>query len=94
MATEDIVRWIEEPNLSSAVLWVNGRAGVGISALMQRIAEFDGIDFGGCLFFRRGTPGCNVNFLPSPTTSQRTYTVDHVFSASLPPMGILIFLNQ
>ena len=59
-ATEDIVRWIEEPNPSSTVLWVSGRAGVGKSALMQRIAEFDGIYFGGCFFFRRGTPGCNV----------------------------------
>ena len=59
-ATEDIVRWIEEPTPSSAVLWVSGRAGVGKSALMQRITELDGIYFGGCFFFRRGTPGCNV----------------------------------
>ena len=59
-ATEDIIRWIEEPNTSSTVLWVSGRAGVGKSALMQRIAELDGIYFGGCFFFRRGTPGCNV----------------------------------
>jgi hypothetical protein len=58
--TEDIIRWIEEPTPSSAVLWVSGRAGVGKSALMQRIAELDGIYFGGCFFFRRGTPGCNV----------------------------------
>jgi len=59
-ATEDIVRWIEEPNSSSTVLWISGRAGVGKSALMQRLAELDGIYFGGCFFFRRGTPGCNV----------------------------------
>jgi len=59
-ATEDIVRWIEEPNPSSTVLWVNGRAGVGKTALMQRIAELDGIYFGGCFFFKRGTSGCNV----------------------------------
>jgi len=59
-ATEDIVRWIEEPTLSSTVLWVSGRAVVGKTALMQRIAELDGIYFGGCFFFRRGTPGCNV----------------------------------
>jgi hypothetical protein len=65
-ATEDIVRWIEEPNPSSTVLWVSGRAGVGKTALMQRIAELDGIYFGGCFFFRRGTPGCNVK--------------DHIFS--------------
>ena len=59
-ATEDIVRWIEEPNPSSTVLWVNGRAGVGKTALMQRIAELDEIYFGGCFFFRRGASGCNV----------------------------------
>ena len=58
--TEDIVCWIEEPTTSSTVLWVSGRAGVGKSALLQRIAELDGIYFGGCFFFRRGTPGCNV----------------------------------
>jgi len=59
-ATEDIVCWIEEPTQSSAVLWISGRAGVGKSALMQRIAELNGIYSGGCFFFRRGTPGCNV----------------------------------
>ena len=59
-ATEDIVRWIEEPNPSSIVLWVNGRAGVGKSALMQKIAELGLVYFGGCFFFRRGTLGCNV----------------------------------
>ena len=59
-ATEDIIRWIEDPTSSSTVLWVSGRPGVGKSALMQRIAELDGIYFGGCFFFRRGTPGCNV----------------------------------
>jgi len=57
--TDDIVRWIEEPNPSSSVLWVNGRAGVGKSALMQRIAERGGVYFGGCFFFRRGVQGCN-----------------------------------
>jgi len=59
-ATEDIVCWIEESPPSSTALWVSGRAGVGKSALIQRIAELDGIYFGGCFFFRRGTPGCNV----------------------------------
>ena len=59
-ATDDIVRWIEESNPSSGVLWVNGRAGVGKSALMQAIAELGLTDFGGCFFFRRGAPGCNV----------------------------------
>jgi hypothetical protein len=60
MATEDIICWIEEANPSSTILWVSGRAGVGKSALMQRIAELEGIYFGGCFFFRRGIPGCNV----------------------------------
>jgi hypothetical protein len=59
-ATEDVVRWIQEPSPSSNVLWVGGRAGVGKSALLQRIAELEEIYFGGGFFFRRGTPGCNV----------------------------------
>jgi len=59
-ATEDIIRWIDESNPSSNVLWVNGRAGVGKSALVQKIAELGLIYFGGCFFFRRGTPGRNV----------------------------------
>ena len=59
-ATEDIIRWIEEPNPSSTVLWVSGRVGVGKSALMQKISELGLVYFGGCFFFRRGTPGCNV----------------------------------
>ena len=59
-ATEDIVRWIEESNPSSGVLWVNGCAGVGKSALIQKIAELGLLYFGGCFFFRRGAPGCNV----------------------------------
>ena len=58
-ATEYIVRWIEEPMPSSSVLWVNGRAGVGKTALMQKIAERGGEYYGGCFFFRRGVPGCN-----------------------------------
>jgi len=59
-ATEDIIEWIEEPNTSSTVLWVNGRAGVGKSALMQKIADLGLVYFGGCFFFRRGASGCNV----------------------------------
>ena len=59
-ATEDIIRWIEEPKTPSTVLWVSGRAGVGKSALMQKIAELGHVYFGGCFFFRRGTPGCNM----------------------------------
>ena len=59
-ATEDILHWIEEPNTSSTVLWVKGRAGVGKSALMQKITELGLVYFGGCFFFRRGAPGCNI----------------------------------
>ena len=59
-ATKDIVRWIKKPNPSSTVLWVNGRAGVGKSALMQKIAELGLAYFGGCFFFRRDVPECNV----------------------------------
>jgi len=82
-ATEDIVCWIENPTPSSAVLWVSGRAGVGKSALMQRIAELDGIYFGGCFFFRRGTPGCNVKDHLFSTLAYQLATnvhgmVDHV----------------
>ena len=55
-ATEDIVHWIEESKPASAVLWVNGRAGVGKSAL----AELGLVYLGGCFFFRRGALGCNV----------------------------------
>ena len=43
----------QKPAPSSTVLWVSG-AGVGKSALMQRIAELDWIYFGGSVFFRRG----------------------------------------
>jgi hypothetical protein len=59
-AIKDIVCWIQESSPSSTVLWVNGRAGVGKSALMQMIAELEDIYFGGCFFFRRATAGCNV----------------------------------
>jgi len=36
---DDIVQWLEDLNASTSVLWVNGRAGVGKSALMQTMAE-------------------------------------------------------
>ena len=77
-ATEDIVLWIEESNPSSNVLWVSGRAGVGKSALAQRIAELDGIYFGGCFFLGGAHPDATskiIYFPLSPTNSQRTYMV-------------------
>jgi hypothetical protein len=81
-ATEDIVRWIEEPNPSSTVLWVNGRAGVGKSALMQKIAELGLVYFGGCFFFRRGTSGCNVkDHLFSTLAYQLAMNVDGMLEA-------------
>jgi hypothetical protein len=73
-ATKDIVRWIKEPTPSSTVLWVRGHAGVGKSALMQRIAELDGIYLGGCFFFRRGTPGCNMKDLLFSTLAYQLAT--------------------
>jgi len=81
-ATEDIVRWIEEPKTSSAVLWVNGRAGVGKSALMQKIAELGLEYFGGCFFFRRGALGCNVkDHLFSTLAYQLAMDVDGMLEA-------------
>ncbi|KIM40594.1 hypothetical protein M413DRAFT_412590 [Hebeloma cylindrosporum] len=59
-ATEDIIRWIEDPNPSSTVLWVHGAEGVGKTALMQRIAELEGIYYGGSFFFERGESGQDV----------------------------------
>jgi len=55
-ATEDIVHWIEELNPSSTVLWVSGRAGVGKSALMQKIAELGLVYFGGCFSLGEAHP--------------------------------------
>ena len=103
-ATEDIVRWIEEPNPSSTVLWVNGRAGVGKSALMQKIAELSLVCFGGCFFFRRGTPGCNVkDHLFSTLAYQLAMNVDGMLEPvdravmqdfSLPKMSVSIQLKR
>ena len=103
-ATEDIVRWIEEPNPASNVLWVNGRAGVGKSALMQRIAELGLVYFGGCFFFRRGIPGCNVkDYLFSTLAYQLAMNVDGMLEAidraviqdfSLPKMSAAVQLKR
>ena len=102
--TEDIVRWIEEPNPSSTVLWVNGRAGVGKSALMQKIAELGLVYFGGCFFFRRGTPGCNVkDHLFSTLAYQLATNVDGMLEPvdravmqdfSLPKMSAAVQLKR
>ena len=103
-ATEDIVRWIEEPNTSYPVLWVNGRAGVGKSALMQKIAELGLVYFGGCFFFRRGTPGCNVkDHLFSTLAYQLAMNVDGMLEPvdravmqdfSLPKMSAAVQLKR
>jgi hypothetical protein len=103
-ATEDIVRWIEESNPSSTVLWVNGRAGVGKSALMQKIAELGLVYFGGCFFFRRGTPGCNVkDHLFSTLAYQLAMNMDGMLEAvdravmqdfSLPKMSVAVQLKR
>ena len=103
-ATEDIVCWIEEPTPSSTVLWVNGRAGVGKSALMQKIAELGLVYFGGCFFFRRGTPRCNVkDHLFSTLAYQLAINVDGMLEPvdrammqdfSLPRMSAAVQLKR
>jgi hypothetical protein len=103
-ATEDIIRWTEEPNPSSTVLWVNGRAGVGKSALMQKIAELGLVYFGGCFFFRRGTFGCNVkDHLFSTLAYQLAINVNGMLEAvdramtqdfSLPKMSAAVQLKR
>jgi hypothetical protein len=103
-ATEDIVRWIEEPNPLSSVLWVNGRAGVGKTALMQTLAERGGVYFGGCFFFRRGVPRCNQKgFLFSTLAYQLAMNIpgmlEHVDGAmskdfSLPKKSAAIQLQR
>jgi hypothetical protein len=103
-ATEDIVRWMEEPTPSSSVLWVNGRAGVGKSALMQKLAERAGAYYGGCFFFRRGVPSCNEKgFLFSTIAYQLAMNVPgmykHVDSAmskdsSLPQMSAAVQVER
>ena len=103
-ATEDIVRWIKEPDTSSTVLWVSGRAGVGKLALMQRIAELGLIYFGGCFFFRRGAPGCNVkDHLFSTLAYQLAMNVDGMLEPvdravmqdfSLPNMSAAVQLKR
>ena len=103
-ATEDVVRWIEESNLSSSVLWVNGRAGVGKTALMQKIAERGGAYFGGSFFFRRGVPGCDQKgFLISTIAYQLAMNIpgmlEHIDAAmskdfSLPRKSAAIQLQR
>ena len=103
-AAEDIIRWIEEPNPSSSVLWVNGRAGVGKSVLMQKLAERAGAYYGGCFFFRRGVPGCNQKgFLFSTVAYQLAMNVpgmhEHLDSAmskdsSLPRMSAAVQVER
>ena len=59
---DDIVHWLEDPDASTSVLWVNGRAGVGKSALMQTMAELlsaNNLDLGGCFFFQKKVPRCD-----------------------------------
>ena len=103
-ATEDIVRWFKEPDTSSTVLWVSGRAGVEKLALMQRIAELGLIYFGGCFFFRRGAPGCNVkDHLFSTLAYQLAMNVDGMLEPvdravmqdfSLPNMSAAVQLKR
>ena len=60
--TDDIIHWLEVPEISTSVLWVNGRAGVGKSALMQTIAELlldHELELGGCFFFKKKISRCD-----------------------------------
>ena len=103
-AAEDIVCWIEDTTPSSSVLWVNGRAGVGKSALMQKIAERGGAYYGACFFFRRGIPGCNQKgFLFSTIAYQLAMNVPGMYEyvdgamskdSSLPRMSATVQVEQ
>jgi len=76
---QDIICWIEERNPSSTVLWVNGRAGAGKLALMQKIA---GLGLGESFFFRQDVPGCNVKgYLLCTLIYQLAMNVDDMFEA-------------
>jgi len=59
---ENIRRWIEEPNPRSCVFLIQGRTGVGKTALMQTIAEqlqAENRQPYACFFFKRGVVGCD-----------------------------------
>ncbi|KDR84602.1 hypothetical protein GALMADRAFT_20283, partial [Galerina marginata CBS 339.88] len=58
---ETILKWINDPNPSSDVLWIYGPAGAGKSAIMQTIAELlrelYQERYAGSFFFANGKPG-------------------------------------
>ena len=59
---ETIRRWIKDPNPRSSVFLVQGRRGVGKTALMQTIAEELHAETRqpyACFFFKRGVVGCD-----------------------------------
>ncbi|TFK34111.1 hypothetical protein BDQ12DRAFT_589973, partial [Crucibulum laeve] len=60
----EIVDWIEDTNNSTKILWLNGPAGAGKSAIAQTIAEFV---LGASFFFSRSTPGRNTSKTLFPT---------------------------
>ncbi|KIM40510.1 hypothetical protein M413DRAFT_445959 [Hebeloma cylindrosporum] len=67
---DDILHWLEDPETSTSVLWVIGRAGVGKSALMQTIAEllFDNmLELGGSFFFKKRVSKCDEKRYLFPT---------------------------
>jgi hypothetical protein len=84
--------------------WVNGHAGVGKLTLMRKIAELCLVYSGGCFFFRRGVPGCNVkDHLFCTLAYQLAMNVDGMFEAvdravmqyfSLPRMSATIQLKR
>lgn len=58
-----ILKWIQDPFRSTKVLWLNGPAGAGKSAIAQTIAEICGEngELAASFFFSRTTPGRNTD---------------------------------
>jgi len=58
-----ILKWIQDPFRSTKVLWLNGPAGAGKSAIAQTIAELCGEngELAASFFFSRTTPGRNTD---------------------------------
>jgi hypothetical protein len=58
-----ILKWIQDPFRSTKVLWLNGPAGAGKSAIAQTIAEICGEngELAASSFFSRTTPGRNTD---------------------------------
>ncbi|KIM40511.1 hypothetical protein M413DRAFT_445960 [Hebeloma cylindrosporum] len=85
---DDIIHWLEDPCSPTSVLWVNGRAGVGKSALMQTIAELlrdNNLHLGGCFFFQRNVSKCDRKGYLFSTLA---------FQLAINVMGMREYINQ